>query len=224
MNYNFYQSPWQPLSAPCHVTASVISCGNTLALRHTTRRLLSLYVPSDNASAAPFVSLRPQHVRYRQTRLAYRFIQFLLFTSRVGFVVRVKAARFLSNGDSCDFCPRRWRPEPRIRCRACPRSAFRCRPALQQPVVHRRGRVRHGLVSCMLHLISVELFLRVLQCYTVFIFTLGFVHSTGSYVAFSSKWIRELFTHFLEHFSQVDSLLFGRYSRLPSTGHRRCVI
>lgn len=68
-------------------------------------------------------------------------------------------------------------------------------------------------------------FCRVLfKSVTLFIFTLGFVHSTGSYVAFSSKWIRELFTHFLEHFSQVDSLLFGRYSRLPSTGHRRCVI
>lgn len=37
---------------------------------------------------------------------------------------------------------------------------------------------------------------------TVFIFSLGFVHSTGSgsSVAFFSERLRELFTHFLEHF------------------------
>lgn len=197
-------------SPPHHAQITITICAKRQRFRRSFRFAPTATRPlPSNASRIPFYSTQNP---------------FLLFTSRVGFVVRVKAARFLSNGDSCGFCPRRWRPEPRIRCRACPRSAFRCRPALQQPVVHRRGRVRHGLVSCMLHLISVELFLRVLQCYTVFIFTLGFVHSTGSYVAFSSKWMRELFTHFLEHFSQVDSLLFGRYSRLPSTGHRRCVI
>lgn len=62
--------------------------------------------------------------------------------------MRVKAAQFLSNGDSCGICPCWRRPEPRIRCRDGPRSGFRRRAALQQPLVHRRRRIRHGLVRC----------------------------------------------------------------------------
>lgn len=65
------------------------------------------------------------------------------------FVVRVKAAQFLSNGDSCGICPCWRRPEPWIRCRVGPRSGFRCRAALQQPLVHWRRCIRHGLVRCV---------------------------------------------------------------------------
>lgn len=63
--------------------------------------------------------------------------------------MRVKAAQFLRNGDSCGICPCWRRPEPRIRCRVGPWSGFRCRAALQQPLLHRRRCIRHGLVRCI---------------------------------------------------------------------------
>jgi len=90
--------------------------------------------------------------------------------------VRVKAAQFLRNGDSCGICPYWRRLEPRIRCRVGPRSGFRCRAALQQPLVHRRRCIRHGLVRCIYTCKHVTICHR---CFSrvCLIFLLGFVHS-----------------------------------------------
>lgn len=90
--------------------------------------------------------------------------------------MRVKAAQFISNGDSCGICSCWRRPEPRIHCRDGPRSGFRRRAALHQPLVHRRRRIRHGLVRCFCTSKHVTLCYRC--CNDVsFCRLLGFVHS-----------------------------------------------
>lgn len=51
------------------------------------------------------------------------------------------------NGDSCGVCPCWLRPQPRAGNGARPRAGFRRRASVQQSVLHRRGRLRHGVVS-----------------------------------------------------------------------------
>lgn len=164
-------------SPPHHAHITIAVCAKRRRFRRSFRFAPTATRPlASNASRIPFYSTRNH---------------FLLFTSRVGFVVCVKAARFLSNGDSCGICPRR------IRCRACPRSGFRCRPALQQPVVHRRGRVRHGLVRRTYT--SSFLLLRVLL-QSLSLSRVCSFNRLRFFCCFFPERLRELFTHFLEHF------------------------
>lgn len=51
------------------------------------------------------------------------------------------------HGDSCGVGPRRLRPQPRRGHGAGPRAGLRRGAPVQQPVLHRGGRVRDGVVS-----------------------------------------------------------------------------
>lgn len=106
--------------------------------------------------------------------------------------MRVKAAQFLRNGDSCGICPCWRRPEPRIRCRVGPRSSFRCRAALQQPLVHRRRCIRHGLVryiyTCKHVTICYRCFSRVVYCNYVSFSCLDLFIQSQRYALLSLTW------------------------------------
>lgn len=52
------------------------------------------------------------------------------------------------NGDSCGVCPNWQRPQPRAGNGAGPRAGLRRRASVQQPLLHRRRRLRDGVVSC----------------------------------------------------------------------------
>lgn len=58
-----------------------------------------------------------------------------------------KKTATLHNGDSCGVCPCLQRPQPRAGNGACPRAGLRRRASVQQPLLHRGGSLRDGVVS-----------------------------------------------------------------------------